>query len=70
MNIERLIQRIEEALEVSQGEKNDSYKLGWCTQELKYILRELTEYADEQKQQQNSDPWGVLGALDEATKIR
>lgn len=68
MNIERLIQRIEEALEVSQGEKNDSYKLGWCTQELKYILRELTEYAAEQKQ--DSDPWGVLGALDEATKIR
>ena len=48
--------------------KEDSYKLGYCKATLQSILQDLELYQEEQPEQ-DSDPWGVLRALDEATKI-
>ena len=69
-NTEFIIKQIKRALmSCADPTADENYKLGYCKATLQSILQDL-ELNQEEQPEQDLDPWGVLGALDEATKIR
>ena len=71
MNIERIITSINEAIGLSlMDDKSADYKLGYAMSLLRSIKSDLETELKYQEREDNNDPFGVLGALDEATKIR
>lgn len=71
MNIERIIKSINEAIGLSILEdKSADYKLGYAMSLLRSIKSDLETELKYQEREENEDPFGVLEALDTATKIR
>ena len=71
MNIDRIITSINEAIGLSMmSDKSADYKLGYAMSLLKSIKSDLETELKFQEHNENTDPFGVLEALDEATKIR
>lgn len=71
MNIETIITSINEAIGLSiMDDKSSDYKLGYAMSLLKSIKSDLETELKYQEREENKDPFGMLEALDEATKIR
>lgn len=71
MNIERIITSINEAIGLSLiDDKSADYKLGYAMSLLRSIKSDLEIELKYQDREENNDPFGVLEALDNATKIR
>lgn len=80
-----ILKDVRRSIGVAESDRDPQYKIGYMLSCLRFLeeyikqfiengtpadICEIQNALDEKQKQAAADPWGVLAALDEATKIR